>query len=51
VNSQIDIEQALTEPRAEQEARRKKIERTKIRLEELWVVARERIFYVNMKRP
>ncbi|HAS84779.1 MAG TPA: hypothetical protein DCS23_01745 [Candidatus Yonathbacteria bacterium] len=31
----IDVEQALAEPRAEQEARRKKIERTKIRLEDI----------------
>ncbi|MBI5798887.1 MAG: AAA family ATPase [Candidatus Yonathbacteria bacterium] len=34
-SNQIDIEQALLEPRAEQEARRKKIERTKIRLEDI----------------
>ena len=34
-SNQIDIEQALSEPRAEQEARRKKIERTKIRLEDI----------------
>ncbi len=35
VNNQIDVEQALAESRAEQEARRKKIERTKIRLEDI----------------
>ncbi|MFA5997141.1 MAG: AAA family ATPase [Candidatus Paceibacterota bacterium] len=35
VNTPIDIEMALTESRAEQEARRKKIERTKIRLEDM----------------
>ena len=35
VNTPIDIEVALAEPRAEQEARRKKIERTKIRLEDM----------------
>lgn len=35
VNYQIDIEQALSESRAEQESRRKKIERTKIRLEDI----------------
>ena len=34
-NNLVDIEQALAEPRAEQEARRKKIERTKIRLEDI----------------
>ncbi len=34
-SNQIDVEQALSEPRAEQEARRKKIERTKIRLEDI----------------
>ncbi|MBI5400793.1 MAG: AAA family ATPase [Candidatus Yonathbacteria bacterium] len=34
-SNQIDIEQALSEPRAEQESRRKKIERTKIRLEDI----------------
>ena len=35
VNNKIDVELALAEPRAEQEARRKKIERTKIRLEDI----------------
>ncbi|MBI5078017.1 MAG: AAA family ATPase [Candidatus Yonathbacteria bacterium] len=35
VNNHIDIEQALSESRAEQESRRKKIERTKIRLEDI----------------
>ncbi|OHA79905.1 MAG: hypothetical protein A2747_01645 [Candidatus Yonathbacteria bacterium RIFCSPHIGHO2_01_FULL_44_41] len=35
VNNYIDIEQALSESRAEQEIRRKKIERTKIRLEDI----------------
>ena len=35
VNFPLDVEQALTESRAEQEARRKKIERTKIRLEDI----------------
>jgi chromosome segregation protein len=34
-SNQIDVEQALAEPRTEQEARRKKIERTKIRLEDI----------------
>ena len=34
-NNLVDVEQALAEPRAEQEARRKKIERTKIRLEDI----------------
>lgn len=34
-NIYIDVNQALSEPRAEQEARRKKIERTKIRLEDI----------------
>jgi len=35
VNTHIDVEIALAESRAEQEARRKKIERTKIRLEDI----------------
>ncbi|MGB2580701.1 MAG: AAA family ATPase [Minisyncoccia bacterium] len=35
VNNHIDVELALAESRAEQEARRKKIERTKIRLEDI----------------
>ncbi len=35
VNNQIDVLQALGENRAEQESRRKKIERTKIRLEDI----------------
>ena len=34
-SNSIDVEQALAEPRAEQESRRKKIERTKIRLEDI----------------
>lgn len=34
-NIYIDVDQALSEPRGEQEARRKKIERTKIRLEDI----------------
>ncbi len=35
VHTQVDVEIALAEPRAEQEARRKKIERLKIRLEDI----------------
>jgi chromosome segregation protein len=35
VHTVLDIELALAEPRAEQEVRRKKIERTKIRLEDI----------------